>query len=181
MKMLIKIFVVIIAIVSVAAVIALFTRDKYTLVRTIVVTKPAPLVFNYIRFNRNQRSYSKWLSLDPHTAIDFKGAPDGTPGAIMTFASNDHKAGTGEWEITNVDEGKRIDFELRFLKPFAFTANGEFRTESLSERETKVIWSYNSGMNWPMNFMLLFLDMDKVVGNDIQISLQNLKVQLEKS
>ena len=178
--MILKIFVVVVAIASVAAVVALFTRDKYTLVRTIVVTKPAPLVFNYIKFNRNQRSYSKWLSLDPHTAIDFKGAPDGTPGAIMTFASNDHKAGTGEWEITNVDEGKRVDFELRFLKPFAFTANGEFKTQSLANNQTQVTWTYHSGMNWPMNLMLLFLDMDKLVGKDIQTSLENLKFQLEK-
>jgi len=180
MKMLLKIIVVVIAIVSVAAVIALFTRDKYTLARTIVVSKPVPVVFDFIKFNRNQRSYSKWLSLDPHTSIDFKGAPDGTPGAIMTFASNDHKAGTGEWEITKVDEDKRIDFELRFLKPFAFTANGEFKTQSLANNQTQVTWTYHSGMNWPMNLMLLFLDMDKLVGKDIQTSLENLKFQLEK-
>lgn len=178
--MIIKIVVVLIAIVSVAAVVALFTRDKYTLLRSVVIRKSSHDVFEYIRLNRNQKSYSKWLSLDPKTKIEYRGSQDGTPGAILAFSSNDKKAGTGEWETKKVSPDTGIEFELRFLEPFEFTANGEFQTKALNSQETEVTWIYNSGMKWPMNFMLLFMDMDKLVGNDIQISLENLKNVLER-
>jgi hypothetical protein len=180
MKMIIKILVVIVAIVSVAAVVAMFTRNKYTLKRDVIVKKPKDEVFHFIKLNRNQTHYSKWLSFDPETRIDFFGAEDGQPGAILAFASKDKRTGKGEWETRRIVEGERVEFELRFLEPFQFTANGHFSTEAVSPTETKVTWVYNSGMDWPMNFMLLFLDMEKVVGNDIQTSLSTLKVRLEK-
>jgi hypothetical protein len=181
MKMIIiKIIVIAIAIASVAAVVALFTKNKYTLSRTAVIDRPVDQVYDYIKLNANQHSYSKWLSLDPNTNIELKGAPDGTPGAILAFSSNDRKAGTGEWETKRLQENERIDFELRFLKPFEFTANGSFTTESIPGERTKITWVYNSGMDWPMNFMLLFLNMDQLVGNDIQASLVSLKHKLEQ-
>lgn len=179
MKMLVKIVVVLVAIVSVAMVAAMFTKKDYTLKREIAINKPSQDVFQYIRYLRNQEAYSKWLSLDPDTKINYKGSVDGTPGAILAFSSRDNKAGTGEWETTSVVENKRINFELRFLEPFTFTANGHMAVDSLSPTQTKLEWVYNSGMKWPMNIMLLFMDMDKIVGNDIAISLGNIKTNLE--
>ena len=175
----IKIVVVLVAIVSVAAVVALFTKNKYTLTRNIVINRSKPEVFNFIKLNKNQKSYSKWLSLDPNTKIELRGAEDGTPGAILAFESKDQKAGKGEWETKKVQEYERVEFELRFLEPFEFVANGYFSTQEITGGQTRITWVYNSGMDWPMNFMLLFLDMDKIVGNDIQVSLASLKSQLE--
>ena len=174
-----KIVVVLVAIVSVAAVVALFTKNKYTLTRAIVINRPKQEVFSFIKLNKNQKSYSKWLSLDPNTKIELRGSEDGTPGSILSFQSKDKKAGTGEWETTKVLEDERVEFELRFLEPFAFVATGHFSTEAVSAEQTKITWVYNSGMDWPMNFMLLFMDMDKIVGNDIQTSLVALKNNLE--
>lgn len=174
-----KIVVVMVAIVSVAAVVALFTKNKYTLTREVVINRAKPDVFNFIKLNKNQKLYSKWLSLDPETKIELRGTEDGTPGSILAFDSKDKKAGKGEWETTKVQEYERVEFELRFLEPFAFVANGYFATEELSADHTRITWVYNSGMDWPMNFMLLFLDMDKLVGNDIQSSLVTLKAKLE--
>ncbi len=179
--MIVKILVVLVAIVSLAAVIALFTRDKYTLRREIVINRPKQEVFEFVKLNRNQKLYSKWLSFDPQTKIAFAGAEDGTPGAVLKFESKDKRTGKGEWETTRIAEGETVAFQLRFLEPFAFVADGHFDTEALSPAETKVSWVYNSGMKWPMNFMLLFLDMDKLVGNDIEASLFNMKARLESN
>lgn len=180
MKMIIKILVVFVAVVSVAAVVAMFTKNKYTLKKYVIVKKPKNEVFHFIKLNRNQTLYSRWLSFDPNTRIEFSGAEDGQAGAILTFASRDKRTGKGEWETKKIVAGERVEFELRFLEPFQFTANGHFSTEAVSPEETKVSWVYNSGMDWPMNFMLLFLDMDKLVGNDIQTSLSALKATLER-
>ena len=174
-----KIVVTILAMVSVAAVVAMFTKDQYTLKREIVINMPKGHVFDFIKLNQNQTLYSKWLRLDPDTKIKLSGAQDGTPGAILAFESKNSKVGRGEWEIKRVQQDERVEFELRFLEPFEFVANGYFATEVLSPHQTRVMWVYNSGMKWPMNFLLLFLDMDKLVGNDIQSSLVSMKAELE--
>ena len=181
MKMIVlKIAVVVVAVIAVAMVIALFTKDKYSLSREVTINKPRPEVFDFIKLNRNQQSYSKWLSIDPETKISYKGSPDGSPGSILVFESKSSKAGTGEWETRKVVPNERLDFELRFLAPFKFTANGYFLADSISANQTKLRWVYNGGMNWPMNFMLLFMDMDKVVGKDLGESANNLKNVVEK-
>ncbi|WP_074612459.1 SRPBCC family protein [Pedobacter steynii] len=176
MKMIIKIIVVIIAIVSVCLVIAMFSKSKYTLTREITINRSVDDVFDYVRYLKNQPEYNKWLLLDPNTKIGYKGESDGLPGAILTFESKNSKTGKGEFEIKKVTTGERLDFEIRFL---AFTANGYIAAKALSPNSTKLTWIYNSGMNWPVNFVLLFMDMDKIIGNDIAESLRNMKHRLE--
>ncbi len=178
--MIIKIVMVLVAIISVACVVALFTKNKYTLKREITIDKPVDTVFDFVRYNKNQKLYSVWLSFDPNTKISINGAADGNPGSVLSFESKNHKTGTGQWEIKKVVPGERIDFELRFLAPFVFTANGYFATARVSENKTRLSWVYNSGMDWPKNFMLLFMDMDKIVGNDLETSLTNIKTIVEK-
>jgi hypothetical protein len=46
--------------------------------------------------------------------------------------------------------------------------------------ETIVKWGFSSKMNYPANIMLLFINMDKLLGKDIETSLGNLKTILEK-
>lgn len=177
---LVKILVALLAITATACVVAMFTKKNYTLSREIIINKPTDVVFDFVRFNKNQQLYSVWLSLDSGTNIELSGAEDGTSGALLSFASKSHKTGTGTWEIKKIEAGKRVDFQLRFLAPFKFVADGYFATEPVTPGKTRLSWVYNSGMNWPMNFMLLFMDMDKIVGNDIETSLTNIKTILEK-
>jgi hypothetical protein len=181
MKMIIvKVLVVLVAVISTACVVALFTKKDYTISREIIISAPGNTVFDFVRYNKNQKLYSLWLSFDPATKIKLSGAEDGTSGAILYFESNNRKTGTGEWEIKQIEPGKRVDFQLRFIAPFKFIADGSFIVETISADKTRLKWVYNSGMNWPMNFMLIFMDMDKIVGNDISASMTNIKTIIEK-
>ena len=179
MMIIIKILVVIVALVSVIAVIAMFTKKSYTLRRDIVINKSQSEVFDFLKYNRNQPSFSVWLQADPQTNITYNNVPDGTTGAMLSFQSKSHKTGTGEWEIKNVHEADLIEFQLRFIEPFAFVADGSLHISAIDATHSKVEWVYNSGMNWPMNIMLSVMDMDKVVGPDMLKSLENCKGILE--
>ena len=68
---------------------------------------------------------------------------------------------------------------MRFEKPFKSVATTPFSTEKISENQTKVTWTMNSRMNYPLNFMLIF--MENVLKKDMQTSLENLKNILEKA
>jgi uncharacterized protein YndB with AHSA1/START domain len=179
MKITIKIAFVVVGLIVAALITAMFTKDSYTLVKAITINRSNQEVYNYIKMYKNQKAFSKWLSMDPDTKINYRGI-DGTPGFVLAFDSKDERAGKGEQEIKRLVQNERVEFELRFLEPFEFVANGKMETFSLAENQTKVTWVYNSGMKYPMNFMLLFLDMDNIIGKDLEESLRNLKVVLEE-
>jgi len=101
-------------------------------------------------------------------------------GFVSAWDSEMNEVGKGEQEIKKIIEGDRIDFELRFIKPFEATDNAYMSTESVADSSTKVTWGFNGRMNYPMNLMLLTMNMDEMLGKDLQEGLVNLKANLEK-
>lgn len=158
--------------------IALFVKSEYNIGRSIIINKPRNEVFNYIKHLKNQDYFNKWVMMDPNLKKEFKGV-DGTEGFIYAWEGN-KRAGKGEQEIKRIAEGERLDVELRFVKPFEAVAHAPFVTESVNGNQTKLSWGMSSRMKYPMNIMLLFMNMDKLLGKDLELSLGNLKGILEK-
>lgn len=146
--------------------------------REIVINKPVGDVFNYIKYLRNQQNYSKWATLDPNMKNEFRGT-DAQPGFVNYWTGN-KKVGEGEQEITGIVEGKSVSTDLRFIKPFKSFAKAQMTTEAVDANSTRVTWGFESKMNYPMNIMKLFMNMEKTVGDDFGIGLANLKAVLEK-
>ena len=178
MKMIIKILIGLILLIVIVLIIGLFTRKNYTVKREITVNQPSQKVFNYIKFLKNQKFYSKWVMADPNVKSEYRGN-DGYPGFVHAWEGN-KKAGKGEQEIKDIKEGDRIETELRFIKPFEGLAFSYISVQKLSENQSKVQWGFDSKMNYPMNIMLLFVNMDNMLGKDLEESLVNLKTILEK-
>ncbi len=115
---------------------------------------------------------------DPFAKKTYKGM-DGTVGFISEWDSDSPKVGKGEQEITKLTDSE-LDMNLRFIKPFKGFANASMIAEAVDSNQTKVTWAFKSKMVYPMNAMLLFMNMDKIVGNDLSAGLANLKAILEK-
>ena len=179
MKMLKKILLVIAILIALPLIIALFVKTEYAIQKEITINKPKQLVFDYIVLLKNQDHFSKWANMDPNMKKTYQGT-DGTIGFISAWESTNEEVGTGEQEIKKITEGERIDFELRFIKPFEATESAFMNTESISENETKVVWGFNGHMPYPMNFMMLFMNIEKMIGDDLQTGLDNLKAELDK-
>lgn len=175
MDILIAIVLVIVFLIVTFLIVALFVRKEYAIEREIIIGKPKDVVFNYVKYQKNQDHYSKWVMTDPNMKKEFKGA-DGTVGFIYAWDGND-KAGKGEQEIKNLKEGERIDLEVRFIRPFESTAYTHMVTEPASANTTKVKWGMVGKSKYPMNVMNLF--MNHLLGKDLQISFVNLKNILE--
>jgi hypothetical protein len=58
--------------------------------------------------------------------------------------------------------------------------NGYFTTEAVSPGQTKVKWGMYGKMSYPLNFMLVIMDMNKTLGPELATGLTNLKDVLEK-
>ena len=77
-------------------------------------------------------------------------------------------------------EGKRIDYALRFKEPFEAEDEAFMTTEAISDNKTKVSWGFKGEMAYPMNLMLLFMDMEEKIGPSLENGLKTLKLILEK-
>jgi hypothetical protein len=158
----------------------LLMPQEFRIERRIDIGKPKKEVFDYLKYLKNQSNDSKWSMMDPDAKMEFKGT-DGTVGFVSLWDSQMKQVGKGEQEITRITEGERVDFALRFLKPRRSNADAYFVTESKGDNQTGVLWGFKGNMKYPINLMRLFMNMDKMVGNDLATGLSNLKTLLEKS
>ncbi len=178
MKILKIILLSLLTIVALALIIALFVNGDYSIKRSIVVNKPTAEVFGYIKYLKNQSEYSKWARMDPGMKVEYRGT-DGQPGFVSAWDSNRDSVGKGEQEIKKIDEGKRVDYEIRFIKPMEAVAPAYLITDSIAPAQTKVTWGFEEHVPYPFNIMCLFFDVEKLIGNDLQTGLGNLKGKLE--
>ena len=169
---------IILGIIAALLIAGLFIPKGMKATREIIINKPNAEVFNYIKQLKNQDNYSKWGSMDPNMKKEYRGT-DATVGFVSAWEGN-KKVGAGEQEITGVEEGRKLSTELRFIKPFKSVAQSTMTTEALSDNSTKVSWGFEGQMNYPMNIMKLFMNMEKSIGNDFGTGLSNLKSLLEK-
>lgn len=156
-------------------IIALFMKKRYNTHREITIRLPKQKVFDYLKQIRNQDNFNKWIMIDPNMKKEYRGT-DGTVGFVYAWNGN-KEAGEGEQEIKAIVEGKVIEMELRFVRPFAGIANAKMTTESLSDNQTKVIWNTASEIKYPLNIMLPMIV--KMLEKDMNTSLVTLKSNLE--
>ena len=178
MKALKIILIIILVIIAIPLVIALFVKKDYAVEREIIINRPASEVFDYVKYLKNQNNFSKWATMDPNMKKSYHGT-DGEVGFVSAWESEDKEVGTGEQEIMKITDGERIDYQLRFIKPFESTESAYMTVENLDGNQTLVRWGFNGHMSYPMNLMLLFMDFDKMIGGDLSTGLANLKKILE--
>ena len=173
-----KIMIVIAVIIATPLIAAIFIEKNYQVEREVIINQPKSVVFNYVKMLKNQDYFSKWAQMDPDMKKSYRGV-DGEVGFVAAWDSQNPDVGTGEQEIIAIKEGERIDFELRFLKPFEANEPAFMSTASVRESQTKVTWGFSGHMDYPMNIMFLFMDFEQIIGDDLQTGLDNLKVILE--
>ena len=176
MNTIITILLVVAGIFALLLLIAFFIRREHYVNREIIINAPRQKVFDYIKLLKNQDKFNTGAMEDPNRKREFKGT-DGTVGYIYAWSGNKN-AGVGEKEIKNIIEGKRIETEIRFVKPMAATASIIMETESLSDNQTKVSWSNAGTLKYPVNIFIPM--MEKHVVKDMDSSLSTLKNILEK-
>jgi len=168
----------ILCIIALALIIALFTKKDYTVQREITINQPDSIVYEHLMFFKNHKNFNAWYLKDPNMKESSKNT-DGQIGYVFSYEGN-KDLGSGEQELIGLEKNKKVDIELRFFKPFKSTSNSPYELEKLNSSQTKVKWTMQGKMNYPMNLALLFINMDSFLGKDVQQSLENLKINLEK-
>lgn len=177
MKLLKKLAVVLGVLVAVPLVAAVFIKKDFQVEESIVIAQPKNVVFDYLKFLKNQDQFSKWASMDSEMKKSYQGE-DGTEGFVSAWESQNPDVGVGEQEIVRIVDGQRIDYELRFKKPMESSSPAWMITEDAEAGGTVVKWGFSGHMAYPMNLFLL-MGMEEAIGNDFRVGLQKLKEILE--
>jgi hypothetical protein len=170
---------VLVGIIALLLIIALFINGNYAIEREVTINKPKQEVFDYVKYLKNQNKFSVWAKIDPAMKTEFTGE-DASIGFVSAWDSENPKAGKGEQKIIKIDKGERIDYEIHFIKPFDAINYAYMAFESPSISTTTVKWGFNGKMKYPMNLMMLYMNMEKMLAPDLQNGLNNLKTILEQ-
>ena len=163
-------------VIALLLIVALFMRKELYVKRDVVIGAPRQKVFDFLKLLRNQDQFNKWARADPDRRWEYKGT-DGTVGFTISWNGN-KKAGEGAKEIMKIVDGKRIETQIRFVRPMTATADVIFETESLSENQTRVSMSNAGTFRYPVNIMIPI--MEKAFPKDMDASLSELKAILER-
>ena len=155
-----------------------YLKNDYSIVRDIIVNKPKQEVFEYIKLLRNQNEYSYYNRKDPLTVKSYTGT-DGEVGFTYTWSSTINSIGSGTQTITKIVDGQSLFCDIEFSKPVALSSKAEIAVTEIAANQTKVTWTFSSHYKFPLNVIIYFVNLEKLIGTDITSSLVTLKEKLE--
>ena len=146
--------------------------------RSIAIAAPPETVYAEVNDFHAWPAWSPWEKLDPQMKKTFDGAASGA-GAVYSWVGND-KVGEGRMTIEKSVRPSAIAIKLEFIKPFAATNEATF-TFAPAADGTKATWAMDGENNFGMKAASLFMNMDKLVGGDLERGLAALKTVAESA
>jgi len=170
-----------IAIVAVAVVAAILgyaatLPDDFRVQRSTAIKAPPEKIFALINDFHRWDGWSPWEKMDPAMKRTFSGAPAGK-GAAYAW-QGDRKVGEGRMEIVEASAPSKVAIKLDFLKPFEAHNTATFTLEPKGE-STNVTWAMDGPSPYVAKLMGVFVSMDKMIGNDFETGLANMKAAAE--
>jgi carbon monoxide dehydrogenase subunit G len=171
--------IVIVFLVLIAALLAFAATkpNSFRVQRSARINAPREKIFPLLNDFHNWGGWSPWEKLDPDLKRTYSGAAGGK-GSVYEWEGN-RKVGHGRMEILESSRPGKVVIKLDFLKPFEAHNTAEFTLEGKSDT-TNVTWAMHGPQPFVGKLMTVFFSMDRVVGNDFETGLENLKAIAEK-
>ncbi len=167
MKRFLKITLWIIAAVFVVLTVVMFVLGKqYHYETSIVIKAPVEKVYQASSSSKRFNEWNPWMDMDPNLKLTYSGN-QGQVGDQYCWEGND-EVGKGCHSITGLEPNKKVMTKMIFKEPFDSDATSDlvFTPEA---NGTKVTWSMDCELDYPMNLMKLMMDsqMDKSYGKGL--------------
>lgn len=175
----IAVVVAVVLVVGVAAILALAATkpDTFRVERATSIKAPPEKIFALLDDFHRYQSWSPYEKLDPAMKRTYSGAGNGK-GAVYAWES-DGKAGVGRMEIAEASSPSKVTINLDFVKPFEARNVVEFTLEPRGQ-STDVTWAMRGSSPFLAKVMHVFFNMDRMVGEDFETGLANLKALAER-
>lgn len=168
-----KVLGIIILILVIAYFVMAFIGPKnYEVKRSMVINAPIEIVWKKATDFKEWESWSPWAEKDPSVKNTYEGNM-GEEGAKMSWVGDKDLSGTGSMTLTKVEEAKSVEYDLAFIVPFEAQSMGGINfTET--EGGIEVEWYDKGDFGFFIRPMMMFMDMEKMIGGDFERGLERL-------
>jgi uncharacterized protein YndB with AHSA1/START domain len=156
--------------------VAAIRPSDFRIARSLLVAAPPEKIFPWLNSPKKFHEWSPYREKDLSAKNEFSG-PEAGPGAIFHWSGNGN-VGEGYMRFLEQDPNRSVKVDLEFLKPFAGHNLVEFSLESQREG-TIVTWAMTGKFSFMPRLVSLFINMDKMIGDDFAKGLEKLKSQVE--
>jgi hypothetical protein len=167
-----KILLGLVAVIALICILASFQSDEMDITRSAISTAPPEAVFKVVNDFRQWDAWSPWSRLDPQMKKSLEGPPEGV-GAVYHWSGNS-TVGEGTTRLIESNPNEKVGMKLEFVRPFAGEANVQL-TFAPEGTGSKITWAMQSKKPFMGKVMGLFMDCEKMCGDQFLQGLANLK------
>jgi uncharacterized protein YndB with AHSA1/START domain len=153
-------------------IIAATKPDSFRVERSATIKAAPEKIFALINDFKAWPQWSPYETKDPNMERKLSGAAAGT-GSIYEW-NGDKNVGRGRMEILECTAPAKIVIKLDFLKPFEAHNTATFTLVPQGDA-TEVTWAMDGPSPFITKVMSVVFNIDKMVGNDFEAGLANLK------
>jgi uncharacterized protein YndB with AHSA1/START domain len=166
-----------IALVGGVYLLAALQPDTFRIERSASIKAPPDKIFPYLNDFHRWTVWSPWEKMDPGMTRTYGPASSGK-GALYSWDGSG-KVGRGSMQIVESVPPSKLTLALDFARPMEAHNVVDFTLQPEGDA-TKVTWKMAGETPFAGKIFHLFVDMDKMVGNDFDTGLANLKAAAEK-
>lgn len=151
--------------------------DTFRVSRSISIKAPPEKIFPIINDLKQWSAWSPYEKKDPAMKRTF-GALTAGKGAVYEWEGN-KDVGKGRMEISDATPPSKLLIQLHFMQPFEGRNVAEFTVDGKGG-ESNVTWAMYGPATFVSKLIGVFMDMDRMIGDDFAAGLANLKALAEK-
>ncbi len=152
--------------------------SSFSYSRSVIIDAPAEKIFPFVNNLTEWPKWSPYEKLDPNMKRKLSGPPVGV-GAVYEWDGNSN-IGAGRMAILDVKMPSSISIQLNFFRPMKGTNQVLFSFEPQGT-STKVTWSMSGITNYMGKLISVFIDCEKMVGDQFSEGLIKLKKVVEET
>jgi hypothetical protein len=145
--------------------------DEFRVARSAMINATPEKIFPHINNLHKWGLWSPWAKMDPEAKMTFNGPEEGVEASCSWVGK---KTGEGTMTITESRPTSFVQYRLQFVKPMKATNMAEF-TLTPHGNATEIHWSMYGPNNLMGKIMSLFMNCDKMVGDQFEQGLRDLK------
>jgi len=173
-----KILLGLVAVIALICIVASFKPGVMTVSRSATINAAPELAFKVVNDFRQWDSWSPWSKLDPNMKVTLEGPPEGV-GAIYRWSGN-NDVGEGSTTLVESVTNEKVGMKLNLVRPIEGSNDVQFTFVPEGDG-TKVTWFMEGPVPFIGKIVSLFMDCEKMCGDQFLEGLANLKKVVESA
>ncbi len=175
-SVLIYLFLGFVAVIGVLCAVIASRPADFKVSRSATFSATPAAVFEQVNDLHKWNDWSPWAKMDPNSKATYEG-PTAGEGAKMAWDGN-NDVGAGDMTIVDSKPNDRVGIKLHFVRPMEGECDVLMQIEPAGD-QTKLTWNMSGKNGFMAKAIGLFMDCEKMCGDQFEVGLANLKKVVE--